>query len=131
MNIQKFRTVARPKLPRFAYFPVRKSRFPSRFGYFPVGKSAMPAEGTLFYGETYSCAYPLRFLFSGSPVSISSPFPGFEERGRAVPSAVAFGADLLGVSCLTTRAAGPASSLALLPFAPWARLALLPATCIA
>lgn len=48
-----------------------------------------PAEGALFYGETCSYAYPLRFLFGGSPVSVSSPFPGVEERGRAVPSAVA------------------------------------------
>jgi len=58
-------------------------------------RSAPPASGGRpFYGETCSYAYPLRFLFRGSPVSVSSPFPGVEERGRAVPSAVAFGAAL-------------------------------------
>ena len=44
------------------------------------------AEGALFYGETCSYACPLRFLFSGSPVSVSSPFPGLkrEREGGAV-----------------------------------------------
>ena len=45
-----------------------------------------PAEGALFYGETCSYAYPLRFLFGGSPVSVSSPFPAVwkEREGGAV-----------------------------------------------
>ena len=60
------------------------SWFLPRFGHFPVGKSVFPAEGASLYGETFS-SFSLRFLFGGSPVSVSSPFPGAKEReGGAV-----------------------------------------------
>ena len=84
--------------------------FPPRFGHFPVGKSVFPAEGASLDGETFS-SFSLRLLFRGSPVSVSSPFPGLkrEMEGGAVRRGFAGPSSEVGSPCRSF--AGPSTEV--------------------